>query len=98
MNTFAADVKDVLIRLIEEISDASYLFSQNSESDFTRNRKLDFKTLLHLFLTMEGGSTSKEMLEYFKYEVDTATVSAFNQQRKKLLPEVFEFLFDEFNA
>lgn len=98
MNTFADNVKDTLVRLIREMSDASYLFSQNPESDFTRNRKLNFKTLIHLFFTMEGGSTSKEMLEYFKYDVDTATVSAFNQQRKKLLPEAFEFLFDEFNS
>lgn len=47
---------------------------------------------------MEGGSLSKEMLEFFQYVTDAATVSTFNQQRKKLMPEVLEFLFHEFNA
>lgn len=97
MNTFATTVKKELSRLIEELSQISCLFCQNPEADFTRNRKLDFKTLIHFFLTMEGGSISKEILEYFNYDVDTVTASAFTQQRKKLLPEALELLFHEFN-
>ena len=65
--------------------------------EFTRNLKLDIKTLIQFFLTMEGGSLSKEILEYFSYDLDAATAFAFNQQRKKLFPEALEFLFHEFN-
>ncbi|WP_176772783.1 transposase [Sporomusa acidovorans] len=46
---------------------------------------------------MESGSLKKELLELFHYHPDTATASAFNQQRKKILPEALEFLFQEFN-
>ncbi|QUH28632.1 IS4 family transposase [Vallitalea guaymasensis] len=98
MNNFATDVKDTLIKLIHDISNVSFLFCKNSNTDFTRNRKLNFETMIHMMLTMEGGSLSKEMLEYFNFSTDTATVSAFNQQRKKIMPAAFEFLFHEFNA
>lgn len=97
MHIFAATAKKELFRLIDELSEISSLFSENPSTDFTRSRKLDFKTLIHFLLTMEGGSLSKEILEYFRYDINAATTSAFNQQRKKLLPEALEFLFHEFN-
>jgi hypothetical protein len=46
---------------------------------------------------MESGSLKKELLELFHYNPDTATASAFNQQREKILPEALEFLFREFS-
>jgi len=66
-------------------------------SDFTRKRKLDFETTIHCLIAMESGSLKKELLELFRYNPDTATVSAFNQQREKILPKALEFLFQEFN-
>ena len=98
MNDYATTVKNTLFKLVDEMSEVSYLFAQNPEIDFTRNRKLNFETLIKFFLSMEGSSLSKEILEYFQYDTDAASVSAFNQQRKKLLPEALEFLFQEFNA
>lgn len=98
MNDYATTVKDTLLQLIHEMSDVSYLFSQNSKSDFSRNRKLGFETLLKFLLSMDGSSLSKEILEFLKYDINAASVSAFNQQRKKLLPDALEFLFHEFNS
>ena len=46
---------------------------------------------------MESGSLKKELLELFRYDPNTATTSAFNQQREKILPEALYFLFREFN-
>jgi len=46
---------------------------------------------------MQSGSLKKELLELFHYNPDTATASAFNQQREKILPEALEFLYREFN-
>lgn len=43
-----------------------------------------------------GGTMSKELLEYFDFETNTPTVSAFTQQRSKVLPEAFEYLFKAF--
>ena len=57
---------------------------------------MDFETTMKFFLTMQGASLGKELMDFFHYSADTPSVSAFNQQRAKLLPEAFEFLFHEF--
>lgn len=75
----------------------AWLFVQNPGSDFTRKRKLDFETMLQCLLAMESGSLQKELLEMFRFSSDTATASAFYQQRGKILPEALEFLFRDFN-
>ncbi|WDV46100.1 hypothetical protein PV797_00035 [Clostridiaceae bacterium M8S5] len=49
--------------------------------------------MIHMMLTIEGSSLSKEMLEYFSYSAETATVSAFNQQLGKLLPDALNSSF-----
>jgi hypothetical protein len=45
---------------------------------------------------MGGNSIYKELLELQGYDENTATSSAFVQQRDKLLPCIFEFLLHEF--
>lgn len=70
MNDYATTVKNTLFKLVNEMSEVSYLFAQNPENDFTRNRKLNFETLIKFFLSMEGSSLSKEILEYFQYDTD----------------------------
>ena len=72
-------------------------FVRNPDSDFTRKRKLDFETTVRYLIAMESGSLKKELLEFFHYNLGTATASAFNQQREKILPEALEFLFREFS-
>ncbi len=37
MNRYATEVKETLHQLVHDLSDASYLFSENPRSDFTRN-------------------------------------------------------------
>ena len=44
-----------------------------------------------------GGATmSKELLDFFDFNKNTSSVSAFTQQRSKVLPEAFEYLFKSF--
>lgn len=95
--SFAKKVKEVLLERIHEMAANAWLFVQNPESDFTRKRKLDFETMLQCLLAMESGSIQKELLEMFRFSSDTATASAFYQQRGKILPEALEFLFRDFN-
>lgn len=64
--------------------------------DFTRNRKLSFQTLITFLLYMGGNSIRKELFEYFDFDVNTVTPSAFVQQREKLLPCALEYLLYEF--
>lgn len=39
---------------------------------------------------------SKELMDYFGFAADAPSVSAYTQQRAKVLPEAFEYLFHEF--
>lgn len=90
-------VKESLFGIIDEMAQYQWLFVKQPERDFTRNRKLSFEKMMTSFLMIEGGSLKKELLDLNQYAIDTATVSAFNQQREKILPEAFQFLFYEFN-
>lgn len=97
-NDYAKTVKQTLFDIVHDMSLFPSLFVNDPNTDFTRKRKLDFETFLKIMLTMEGGSMKNELLDYFKFDVNAATVSAFNQQRSKVLPIAFEFLFHEFSA
>jgi len=78
------------------MSESPAAFVKNPEKDFTRKRKLPFETVIQLLLSMGGNSIYKELLEANGYDANTATTSAFIQQRDKILPNAFEFLFHEF--
>lgn len=71
-------------------------FVANPERDFTRNRKLSFKKVTEMLLCMGKGSLPIEINKYMNYKNDTPSVSAFVQQRAKILPEAFETLFRRF--
>lgn len=94
---FSTQVKEVLRTKIREVAACSWLFVRNPGRDITRKRKLDFETMLQCLITMESGSLQKELLENFNFDLNTPTASAFVQQREKILPEAFEFLFQSFN-
>ena len=94
---FSQYVKEILLSKMHEMASCCWLFVRNPNSDFTRRRKLDFETMLRCLIAMESGSLKRELLKMFRFNPDTATVSAFNQQREKILPEALEFLFREFN-
>lgn len=69
----------------------------DTECDFTRNRKLTFPDVVMLVLSMAGCPLREELLDYFDYDINTATASAFVQARAKVLPEAFEQLLHLFN-
>ena len=72
------------------------MFVKNPDKDFTRQRKLPFETIIKFLIEMGGNSIYKELLESQGYDANTATTSAFIQQRDKILPVAFEFLLHEF--
>jgi hypothetical protein len=69
----------------------------DTDSDFTRNRKLTFSDVIMIILSMTGCPIREELLDYFDYDINTATSSAFVQARAKVLPEAFEQLLHLFN-
>ena len=65
--------------------------------DVSRNRKLDFENLIKSIVFSSGKPIREELYDYFNFSTDTATSSAFVQQRAKLKPEAFEYLMKEVN-
>lgn len=98
MNTYANSLKDRLASLIQEMAAAPAPYVKNPEKDFTRTRKLSFETVMQTLIFMGGNSLYKELLESQGYDVNTATSSAFVQQRNKILPSAVESLFHTFTA
>lgn len=98
MNEFANSIKGKLDTVLAEMHEYSWLFVNNPKKDFTRRRKLDFKEMLNILLSMGGNSLKLELMKYFSYDVETATCSAFVQQREKILPEALEYLFHRFTS
>ena len=96
MNHYIENITVSLENIISELAKNPSLFLRNPSVDFTRNRKIDFKTFIGITMNSGGSTMSKELLEYFDFDVNTPTVSAYTQQRSKVLPEAFEYLFHEF--
>lgn len=96
MNEYIHSLKETLTSLIREMSATPAPYVRNPEKDFTRKKKLPFETVMQLLISMGGNSLYKELLESQGYDVNTATTSAFVQQRNKVLPSAVEFLFHQF--
>ena len=95
--SFAEQVKNSLLEIISEMSAHPQDFSKHPNTDFSRNRKLVFPTLLHLMISMEAGTVKDELLKFFSYDKDTVSNSAFFQQRAKLADHTLPYLFHTFN-
>lgn len=93
---YSTEVKQRLLSIIEEMDSYCWLFTKNPETDFSRKKKWSFEEIMKFMLTMEGKSLRDELLEYFDFDKSTPSNSAFNQRRAQILPEAFEFLFQEF--
>ena len=98
MNEYADSIKKKLDAVLNEICECSWLFVKNPNKDFSRKRKLDFKEMLNILLSMGGNSLKLELLKYFSFDAQAATCSAFVQQRGKILPEALEVLFHRFTS
>lgn len=93
----ATKIKNNLCNIISEMATNPSLFVVNPSKDFTRIRVFTFKEITKCILSMAENSLNKELYDYSSHNGITATVSAFVQQRDKILPEAFEYLFHEFN-
>lgn len=96
--SFANHVKSLLLSDISTIAQNPLPFVNNPGRDFTRTRKISMQDLLEFYVYMESGNLQHELLKYFYFRSDTATVSAFHQQRSKLKPEIFLYLLKQFNS
>ena len=93
---FLSNLKSTLDNCITELDEIHSMFCRNPESDFTRNRKLSFREYIQFMLQMQSKSVSNEILDFFEHSLSAPSKSAFTQQRYKLLPEGWNFLFHSF--
>lgn len=80
---FLPDLKATLDNCIAELDEIHFMFCQNPESDFTRNRKLFFHDYIQFMLQMQSKSVSNEILDFFERSLSAPTKSAFIQEGEK---------------
>ena len=93
---YAQHLRTILFREIDNIIKEPELCVFRPGCDFTRKRKLSLQTMFHMIIGIGGGSLSKELYGWSKFSSNTATTSAFVQQRGKIKPEAMEILFHRF--
>ena len=89
MSNYINQVSDSLKNHISELANNPCSFLRNPNVDFSRKRKIDFKTFIGIMMNSGGATMSKELLDFFDFDKNTPSVSAFTQQRSKVLPETF---------
>ena len=94
----SATVKQALNDTIQAIADNKWLYSVRPGKDNTRNRKFPFKEMISSILAFRGGTLNREIMDFFGLDPNIGTSSAFIQQRAKILPEAFEYLFHHFTS
>lgn len=97
MNNFKSLRKN-LNHCIKILDNSRSLFVENPNTDFIRNRKLDFSTVINNIIRMAAGSLKDELLKLNDYSIDPSTASAFIQARDKIKVDAFQSLFDVFNS
>lgn len=98
MTKFSNHLKELLHSLITEMAENRQEYTVNPKSDFTRNGKRKFIEYTEYLCSKAGGTTSKEILEFYNYQsTDSVTPSAICQARQKINYQAFEHLFHAFN-
>ena len=93
---FIHDLKQTLDNCISDLDGIHDLFCTHPGADFSRSRKITIPVLCNVLIQMQGKSLPNEILDFWDHSLDSPTSSAFIQQREKLLPEAFGFLFRMF--
>ena len=95
-DTFMRNLKETLDGCISELDAIHQLFCRNPETDFTRNRKITFKDTIRFLIELQSKSLPNEIIDYFGHTTDSPTVSAYIQQRGKILTAGWDYLFKLF--
>lgn len=90
-------VKAMLLASIDALAADPHKFAVNPGKDFSRNRKLGFKPLLLMLLTMEAECIKEEIYGYFGRSTDAPSKTAFYKQRQKIKDGALRCLLISFN-
>ncbi len=96
MNNYPKLVKQRLDLCIRKLSLIKDEYVKRPGKDFSRKRIFTFESLIQLLLVMGAGSQTKEILDFFKYDIRAPTASSLIQQRDKLKPTALLCLLQDF--
>ena len=94
---YSDSVKAILLAAINELSAHPENYAKRPGRDFSRNRKLGFKQLLLMLLTMEGECIREELYTYFGRTPKAPSKAAYYKQLQKLKDEALRTLLLAFN-
>lgn len=97
-DTFMFTLKERLDSCITELDSIHHLFCQNPEKDFTRDRKISFQDTIRFMIELQSKSLPNEVIDFFGHDPSSPSVSAFIQQREKILVEGWNYLFRIFTS
>ena len=79
MNTHANELKNCLLKIIDEMALSSDIFNLSGKPAFCRKSKFNFSTLIQFILSFGSNSLGHEIGEFFEYRKGFPTVSAFSE-------------------
>lgn len=91
-------IKDLFESAIRKVTAHIQDFSLHPGKDFSRTRKFPADQLIRFLVAMGASTTSAELLDFFDFDPDAPTSSAFRQQRAKLRPEAIQEVLSGFTA
>ena len=94
---YSDSVKAILLAAIDDLAADPEKYAKRPGRDFTRNRKLGFKRLILMLLTMEGECIREEIYTYFGRSTDAPSKAAFYRQLHNLKDGALRCLLLAFN-
>ena len=91
-------VKKALTDTIQAMTDCKWFFSARPGKDNTRSRKFPFQKMIASILAFGSGTLNHEIMDFFGLDPSIGTSSAFIQRRAAIIPEAFEYLFQDFTS
>ena len=86
MSNFIERVTNSLKNEISELADNRCLFLRNPSTDFSRNRKIDFKTFIGITMNSGGCTMGKELLDYFNFDTNTPLFQHTRSSERRYYP------------
>lgn len=96
--TFLKNLKSTLESCIADFDCIRHLYCYHPETDFTRDRKITVPGICRSLIQFQSKSLPCEVLDLWGHSADAPTASALIQQRNKIMPEGFRFLFNHFSS
>ncbi len=94
---YSDSVKTILPATIDELAADPEKYAKTPGRDFTRSRKLGFKQLLLMLLTMEAECIREEIYTFFGRTTDAPSKAAFYKQLQKIRDGALRELLLAFN-